>query len=635
MKYFYLKDVKAYFDFCQSNMLWQKHLLSIADDALNQTFTFTDKYEMERCTTPVHFDGDIDWDYIPFGDIEWCFAFNRHTFLLNLAKAYGTTKDEKYREGWIRLFEAFYDNSKLNEKTRNLSWRSLECGIRIENYIRSIEIFNAVKPLPPEVLSKIDSFFEVHIEYLLSAHTAFHRMSNWGELQDHGLFLAAVYLGKEEIAKEALDRLTEELTLQCMSDGVHYEQSPMYQAEVLHAVLDTLLVAKRNASMIPEKLLEKTHLLSLGLARMLRPDGKCYLFGDSDEIDLSDIIARAAVISGDSELSAYGMKGLNEEFYASFPLNQELPAPVKIEDRSRFFQATGNAILALDKETEVRFHAGLIGSGHGHIDQLHFDLYTKGNVLLTDTGRYTYVDTPERRALKGAKGHNTILINNSDFTHMVDSWGVKDMAEAIFSEAALEGKYKLVSASHLGYLDQGVFVTRSIVTLEDKFIVLFDVIRSKDEADAEILFHTDADVRLNALSDGFVLEKGDSYARLHFLTEGETKVSKYPLSLHYNELLESDLISRTCKVNGSHIAVTVISLKKEEAEIKKIPVTKSLSGLTLSEDIAVGLAIDDYTIAYIANEYPEGGFLLKSGECESYGHIFLKKKGEEVVTLKY
>ncbi len=635
MKYFYLKDVKAYFDFCQSDMLWQKHLLAIADDALNQTFTFTDKYEMERCTTPVHFDGAIDWDYIPFGDNEWCFAFNRHTFLLNLAKAYGVTGEEKYREGWIRLFEAFYENSKLNDNTRNLSWRSLECGIRIENYIRSIEIFNAIKPLPQEVLVKIDSFFEAHIEYLLSTHTAFHRMSNWGVLQDHGLFLAAIYLGNEEAAKEALDRLTEELTFQCMSDGVHYEQSPMYQAEVLHAVLDTLLIAKRNNSIIPEKLLEKAHLLSLGLARMLRPDGNCYLFGDSDEIDFSDIIARAAVLFEDSELALYGRKGLNEEFYASFPLDQKLPEPMEVKDRSRFFQATGNAILALNKETEVRFHAGLIGSGHGHIDQLHFDLYSKGNVLLTDTGRYTYVDTPERRALKGARGHNTILVNDTDFTHMVDSWRVSDMAEAIFSEAVMDGKYKFVSASHLGYINKGVFVTRNIVTLEDRFIVLFDVIRSKDEAEAEILFHTDADVNLIATADGFKLEKGESYARLHFLSEGETKLSKYPLSLHYNELLESDLISRVCKVKGSHIAVTIISLDKEETEIKAIPVTKSLSGLTLSDDIAKGLQIGEYTLAFIANEYPDGGFLLKAGDSECYGHLFLQKKGEEVVTLKY
>lgn len=34
--------------------------------------------------------------------------------------------------------------------------------------------------------------------------------------------------------------------MQIMPDGVHWEQSPMYHNEVLHCLLDVILLAKRN-----------------------------------------------------------------------------------------------------------------------------------------------------------------------------------------------------------------------------------------------------------------------------------------------------------------------------------------------------------------------------------------------------
>ena len=285
-KRIYLDDTLSYIRHCSQDPDWTRQLLDIADKAVDDTFIFTDRYEMERCTRPVHFDGAIDWNHIPFGDQEWCFAFSRHTFLVNLAKAYSLTRDEKYRDAWIRLFEDFFHNTTIDETTRERSWRTLECGIRIENYIRSIEIFEDAKALPDDVMRDIDSFLATHVDYLLEAHTAFHRLSNWGVLQDHGLLLAASWLSMEDVQKEALRRLDEEIRLQTMDDGIHWEQSTTYHAEVLHAVLDSLLIATRLGLDIPSPLMERTHLLARGLAGIVRPDGICHLFGDSDEMDV-------------------------------------------------------------------------------------------------------------------------------------------------------------------------------------------------------------------------------------------------------------------------------------------------------------------------------------------------------------
>ena len=635
----YLKDPVRNISHCQENASWRGFIIEQADDSMDNTFSFADKYEMERCTRKVHFENEIDWDHIPFGDNEWCFAFNRHTFLVKNAVAAVITGNTKYRDNWIRLFEDFFRRSHLSDSTVSLSWRSLECGIRIENYIRSIEIFDkAGMPLPDSTIADIKEFFRIHIKHLLATHTAFHRISNWGVLQDHGLFLAALWLDDMKSVETALSRLDEEMKLQTLPDGMHWEQSTMYQAEVLHAALDTLVVAGRNGIAVPKTLTDNTRLLALGLAKSLRPDGKSYLFGDSDEIDMRDIIASAAVFFSDGLLSFYGKGGMDEEFYMSNELDAVLPAEERPEDASCFMKDSGNAVLSLSADRALRFHAGLTGSGHGHLDQLHFDLYADGCTILTDTGRFTYTDGSERRALKGARGHNTVIINGQDQAKMEDSWSISDPAEPVFSDAVTAGPFKYLRASHLGYLSEGVYITRSILTLEDRFIIIADDIAAKDEAIAETLFHFDERARLDGNSGRYTAVSGKSMISLVFLS-GDTEISEYPLSRRYNELLQSPLLTLKNIVRGRKTVVTLIAIGNEKFGVKRIPLVKLPSGSKMPEETAIGLEIrtdrDVFHAAMISNEHPEGGFLIKAGEAEAYGRVFVKKNGEETRVIRY
>ena len=639
-KRIYLDDTLSYIRHCSQDPDWTRQLLDIADKAVDDTFIFTDRYEMERCTRPVHFDGAIDWNHIPFGDQEWCFAFSRHTFLVNLARAYSLTRDEKYRDAWIRLFEDFFHNTAIDETTRERSWRTLECGIRIENYIRSIEIFEDAKALPDDVMRDIDAFLATHVGYLLEAHTAFHRLSNWGVLQDHGLLLAASWLSMEDVQKEALGRLDEEIRLQTMDDGIHWEQSTTYHAEVLHAVLDSLLVATRLGLDIPSTLMERTHLLARGLAGIVRPDGICHLFGDSDEMDVRDILMKAAVLFDDGELSWIAQGGADNDFYASFPLDQRLPKPVAIADRSHFFQDTGNVILALSSDSEVRFHCGLYGSGHGHFDQLHFDIWHKGVEIITDSGRYTYVDGKERRHLKGSFAHNTIIVDGQEMARMTDSWGVEDFAEPLAMEAKVAGDVKYASSAHLGYMKRGTLPRRSILTLGSRYVIVFDNVVSSDECDIDTLFHIDEGTDVKRLGDDvFSLSKGNAKAYMVFATPCTATLGESVMSKRYNELLPCPLITTKTKCTGSLVNLTVICLTDDLPTIKREKVYKPLSGLQLDESVAAGLVIEDgddrWTVCTAATEIPSGGFLTACGDAQCYARVFVKRNDEPVTVLKY
>ena len=639
MRYFYLRHAADNIRHCQADHAWRDLVLEIANKSLDNTFIFSDKYEMERCTRPVTFHGAIDWNHIPYGDEEWCFAFNRHTFLLKNAEAAAITSDMRYRDNWIRLFEDFYSRSRLTEKTKGRSWRSLECGIRIENYIRSIEIFDSTgMGLDESVLNCIGTFFDEHIAYLLEAHTDFHRISNWGVLQDHGLFLASLYRENEAAMRTALTRLDEEAMLQTLPDGMHWEQSSMYHAEVLHCLLDTLLVSERNEIEVPERLKDKTHLLAQGLARSLRPDGRCYLFGDSDEIDMRDMIAEAAVLFCDGELSYHAHGGCDPEFYLSHELGTKLPEMAEGK-RSFFMKESGNAFLSLDDDTALRFRCGPTGSGHGHLDQLHFDLYHAGTVILTDTGRYTYTDTAERHALKGAYGHNTLILGGKEPSVMEDSWAVSSVADPIFSDAITDGEFRYLSASHLGYADEGAFVTRSLITIRNRFIIIADDIRTMRPTKAELLFHFDTGTSVRNEEGRYIAMKDRARIEISFLSGGEAGISEYPISKRYNELECSPLLSLSAETDGRRCLITLIAIGDEGFSVNPCPILKTLTGMMIPERIAQGLVIQDgsdsYSVAIVTNEYPAGGFLLSAGNAEAYGRVFIRKNDEDTVVLRY
>ena len=51
-------------------------LLQTADMICDNTFIFNHKWDMEACNIPVKFDGEIQWNKIPFEDEEWAFMLN-------------------------------------------------------------------------------------------------------------------------------------------------------------------------------------------------------------------------------------------------------------------------------------------------------------------------------------------------------------------------------------------------------------------------------------------------------------------------------------------------------------------------------------------------------------------------------
>ena len=111
------------------------------------------------------------------------------------------------------------------------------------------------------------------------------------------------------------------------------------------------------------------------------------------------------------------------------------------------------------------------------------------------------------------------------------------------------------------------------------------------------------------------------------------------MARRYNELLTSPTLVTKATCRGKLLNATVIALRNESYHVERIPVTKSLSEHEMDSATSFGLALESpthsYTVAYVAQEEPEFGFLVKCGDAEAFARVFVQEDGGEVTVLKH
>lgn len=628
-----------------------KRAVSQAEAVCDNRFLFSDHWEMERTHEAVSFIGEIDWSHIPGDDPEWLYAMNRHTSFLNLAKAWQYTGDGRFAKKAAVLISDWIDRVKLTEESKGNTWRSLEAGLRCENWIRSIQLLKDSNVLTESVLDKLEKSMEEHGEYLQETSFDFHRLSNWGVLQDHGLFLLGLYLGREDYVQIAAKRLDKGIQMQIMGDGTQWEQSPMYHCEVLHGVLDTIHIAKRNGILLPERLLVNGHKMCKALAAWVKPDGKLFCQSDSDDTLARDLLAQGALLFADGELKAAARGELLEENIWDFGeevlmLYDEI-AEIIPEEASTVLADSGNYILRGDHSEDAAYlhmHCGCLGSGHGHGDLLHIDAGMYGEDILIDSGRYTYVNTELRRKLKEPGAHNTTRVDGQDFSVCLDSWGYGKLAVPIKGEYRLTNRADYISGLHMGYfyLPDNVLTERRIIFIKPDIFLIFDQFYAKGEHAYEQNFH---------FGDGkLAKEDGNSYlwqgekasARLMVMTEGSaSSLSRYPYSREYNLLAEGDRVSVTKSGSGFQSMVTLLAMGKAKeipsVSARLVPVEMVRSGKVLSPAEAQGVEVikdgEKYTAMVVFEEIVSEVDFFRVGSYEAYGKVavFVPEEEEGIV----
>ena len=628
-----------------------ENTIATANEVVEQRFKFNLRWDMERTWDYIVFEDEIDWLHQPGDDPEWIYAFNRMAFWICLGQAYAMTKDEKYAQAFVSQLQHWI---KTVPQTCEKAWRSIEVGLRLEYWLKAVCYFKSSPAMTDEVVELFCESIVEHCEFLMKIWNPYNLMSNWGVLANHGMFMAGVMLPEsastKQYAEEAIRRLSLNLQMQVYRDGMQWEQSPMYHNEVLKCYLDVVTLGLRNDIKMPDNVLRQTHDMCYFSMLSAKPDHHEIMMGDSDNVDQRDLLTRGASIFTDEMLKSRAYKkpdfdsvwdmgeaGLQvyESLGTSFP-----------ESTDKAFFDSGNFYARSswdDKATFLHMHCGTLGAGHGHADKLHIDLTSRGEDILVDAGRYTYVFGKDRIRYKELKAHNVLMVDEKDLYVCKDSWECSDLTRGINQRFFSGNRYAYMEGGHLGNYDRGVYVNRRVIFLKPDIVVVADEFYAKGEHSYNQFFHFN---NVGSLERTGVVgkecykyrsDKVRAEMRL-IVDEVSSEVAESHISKHYNQEEPSRAVVTSFTGKGFTSAYTVFALSDPEdnrkLEVEKLVVKSTFKGITFSESqieaLNIKLGDQHFTLAVAHEDYASPTDTFNADGCVGFGNcvVFGRSAGE-------
>lgn len=614
------------------------HRIRIANEVTQQIFLFDLSWDMEQTNEPVTWEQDMDWMYQPTDDLEFIFQLNRHRYWVCLGQAYIVTGDERYVQCFVNQLTDWAEKNPITDETRPKTWRTIEAGLRGENWIKAMSYMAECPLVTDEVFALFVEMLACHGAYLAANNTPFSIKSNWGVLESSGLYAIGKLLetvGRQTegaaYAELASGQLARQIQVQVMDDGVHWEQSPMYHNEVLKCYLEVFRTAKLFDDALPQPVINRVQTMAYANLYWQKPDGSQPAGGDSDVTDIRDVLTACAAWFDNPVLKSGGYERLDYESVWDFGMEMAVryeAIPVQFLNRTlTWLKDSGNWYLRSSWGSDADYlhvRCGGLGGGHGHFDKFHLDLVFHGEELLTDSGRYTYVDGVERRRLKGAKAHNSLTVDDSDYTRCLDSWDVEGLFPAVTGNCCQRGDYTLIECGHLGYIEKGIYAERRILAIKPGIYLIMDTCYGssgdKETHTYEQHFHPAQGQSLSLTERGFILKGSRCQTEFICATEGVT-VTEEPFgsSPHYNQMVAGRLVTFASKGRGITGIITVAVCQQCEdikaVRVQKVPVQSPVNRRVLEDWEAEGVVVSLESRSYlVVNAHVETG-----AHCEYIG----------------
>lgn len=468
------------------------------------------------------------------GNLKYVWEKNRHSHFSRLAAAYALSGDERFAANLAERFTSWVEQNPFLE---GINWtHPLEHGLRLlvwvwcERWLRGSEhydkVFGADSPLWESI--------ERHQEYIESTYSVGSSANNHliGEMA--GLFLASsawpvvpASTKRQQLAGRILER---ELERQTFPDGLNREQAFYYHVNVAEYYLLCMDEASRSGYSFSTKSIGIVRKMVEAIYALTDVGGNGPRYGDSDDATVLEIVppgvsrfewlylmARRLV---DAEVPVGEGAGLANalfgypEFKATVTTNPDV--------RRRCFPDAGKYQLAFKRDTadEIRLlaHAGPLGFGslaaHGHADALSFELSVGGDVMLVDTGTFTYhFDNSERNRFRGTAYHNTLLVDKLDQSRPAGPflWASKAGCKVLRWEPTEEGG--ILSAEHDGYSAEGMSHRRTF-KMEDETIQIVDEVGGDGVHEVELFFHFHPDAIVESINGGAKGVRGDRVLKI-------------------------------------------------------------------------------------------------------------------------
>lgn len=343
-------------------------------------------------------------------------------------------------------------------------WEPYPVSLRIVNWVKWALAGNCVSVKMQHSLVLQISYLTQKLEWHILGN---HLFTNAKALIFGGLFFEGIEAHRW--LEQGLKIVNLQLPEQILTDGGHFELSPMYQAILLEDMLDLIHLHTLYQKEIPENWPIIVKKMLSWFMTMNHPDGDLSFFND----------ATFGIAPTLAQLSRYAAR-----LHLTVPINQNTLQHLTHSGYCRLQK--NNAVLIADVAAVGPSYL----PAHAHADTLSFEFSLGQQRLLVNSGISTYGNNALREQQRSTARHNALVIDNTNSSEVWGAFRVARRAEVLAMDTQVRDESVFLQASHDGYqrLTGKPIHTRSW-TLNRNTLQINDGVSGQGNHDVTIYFH--------------------------------------------------------------------------------------------------------------------------------------------------
>jgi hypothetical protein len=442
----------------------------------------------KRVPMDRHWSDINDFEY---GDIKFVWEASRFTVAYTLARAYAASGDERYSSAFWTLVE---DWAEHNPPHSGSNWKcGQEAAFRIMAWCFGLFALAASPHSTPSRVTQLVAMLAFHAERI-EGNIAYALSQNNNHVLSEAAGLWTVGLLFPELArashwrKKGKQLLEEQISKQILSDGSYVQQSTNYHRLMLHDLLWAFRLGELNNDRFSRNAYDSLAKAVEFLAAITDPvtgrtpnqgnnDGALLLaLNNCDFNDYRPVLQAASYLLRHRRLFPAGP--WDEDLLWLFGADALQGATLATSSEGSLVFAAGGYHVLRGPDSWALVRCARHRSRPAHADQLHLDLWWRGENIAADAGTYLYNgDLPWRNGLAQTAVHNTVTADRLDQMTRVSHFLWTRWSEGTIRFYSRDEEGTRWEGEHNGYRRRlGVTHRRAIFSRGDVWTVIDDVL---------------------------------------------------------------------------------------------------------------------------------------------------------------
>ncbi|MBI3153574.1 MAG: alginate lyase family protein [Chloroflexi bacterium] len=422
------------------------------------------------------------------GDIKFIWEPNRFAFVYTLVRAYAVTNDEKYPQAFWQLIQ---DWAEHNPPNTGANWKDgQEIALRLMAWTFGFYAFIHSPSTTPQQISQFTQYVAAQAERIYkNIGYAISTRSNHTISEAFGLWMVSLLFPELKDSYKYLFfgqvLLEDQAAKQIFPDGSYSMYSLNYHRFILHLYLYAIQLGKINQSPFSNHLISALSNSISFLSHLINPStGQMPVYGSNDgalvlplnNCDFTDyrpLLQLGSVITTGERMFEEGEWDEDVFWLCGDSAGRAAPHGFAghIETSKLVSFPQGGIYILNSANSRAIIRCTDFRSRPSHADQLHVDLWIRGQDIACDAGTYLYSgEGIWRNGLARTSAHNTVTIDGKDQMSMASRFTWTNWAKG---KVLQHGENSWVG-EHDGY--KPVTHKRKVMSLEgDRWLVVDDL----------------------------------------------------------------------------------------------------------------------------------------------------------------